>query len=426
MRKLIPILAALAPAAISLPAAAQPQPVPQFKVQEIDKSLKVGYGVRLADLNADKRLDIVVADSERVIWFENPSWKLHTVVGKVSKADNVCLDVHDIDGDGKMDIALGAEWQPGNTNGGGSLQWLRQGDNIDEEWKVHKIHESEPTLHRINFADTDGDGKKELIVAPLKGRGSTQQANFMDVGARLLAFPVPQDPAKGPWEPKVLTDQFHVMHNFLPINAAGGGEQGKGTQLLTASYEGVNLVTVGPDGKASVTRVGEGDQKDSKGSRGSSEVRMGRLKGGTPIIATIEPFHGTQVVVYTPPPGSTGKEFSSGTLWARSVLDDRLVGGHAVWCADLDGDGSDEVIAGWREPSRRDVKPGINIYKATLPSDDKAGRPTWEKHVLEEGGMATEDLACADLNQDGKVDIVAVGRMTRNVRIYWNQGTPQK
>ena len=36
--------------------------------------------------------------------------------------------------------------------------------------------------------------------------------------------------------------------------------------------------------------------------------------------------------------------------------------------------------------------------------------------------MAVEDLAAADLDGDGKIDIVAVGRATKNVRIYRNLG----
>jgi hypothetical protein len=42
--------------------------------------------------------------------------------------------------------------------------------------------------------------------------------------------------------------------------------------------------------------------------------------------------------------------------------------------------------------------------------------------MIDESGMATEDLAIADLNGDKRPDIVAAGRATRNVRIYWNEG----
>ena len=37
--------------------------------------------------------------------------------------------------------------------------------------------------------------------------------------------------------------------------------------------------------------------------------------------------------------------------------------------------------------------------------------------------MAVEDLTVADLNGDGRMDIIAVGRATKNLRIYWNEGT---
>jgi len=42
--------------------------------------------------------------------------------------------------------------------------------------------------------------------------------------------------------------------------------------------------------------------------------------------------------------------------------------------------------------------------------------------VIDNKGVAAEDLAVADLNSKGKPDIVAVGRATHNVRIFWNQG----
>ena len=46
-----------------------------------------------------------------------------------------------------------------------------------------------------------------------------------------------------------------------------------------------------------------------------------------------------------------------------------------------------------------------------------------EKCEGDRHGVAVEDLAAADLNVDGRIDIVAVGRQTHNIRIYWNEGT---
>ena len=43
---------------------------------------------------------------------------------------------------------------------------------------------------------------------------------------------------------------------------------------------------------------------------------------------------------------------------------------------------------------------------------------TWKKYVVDEGGIATEDLVVEDLTGDGRPDIVAGGRATHNVKLY--------
>jgi hypothetical protein len=392
-----------------------PPPFPKFRTQEIDKSLKVGYAVVLIDVNKDGKKDIVVCDANRVIWFDNAGgWKLHTITQGQVKADNVCIDLCDIDGDGDLDLVLGADWQFTNTKSGGSLQWLEQGSNIDEPWKIHPILKELPTLHRIRFADFNGDGKPELVVAPLKGRNSTQEKNMMDVGTQLMVFPIPADPANGPWRPQVVTETLHVNHNFHPCVFDAGGPM----SLLTASYEGVWLWRPESTGNKWAGRhVGAGHQPDDpKAARGSSEVKLGHLKDGRRFIATVEPFHGNYAVVYTEPEsGSAGSE----KLWTRTVLDEQIKWGHAVWCADLDGDGNDEFVFGFRDPLPGGRGPGVNVYRVKDPS---AAKLEWERHVIEDKGVATEDMACADFDGDGRIDIVAVGRATGNVRIYWNQG----
>jgi hypothetical protein len=387
--------------------AREPPTFPHFRTQEIDKSLKVGYAVLLADLNGDGKKDIVVVDTTRVIWFENPTWKMRTIIQGQTKPDNVCIDAYDIDGDGQLDLALGADWKPFNTKEGGTLQWLKRGKTLDEPWTLYPIAE-EPTVHRIRFADLDGDGKAELILAPLMGRNSTKEQNWMDGSpVRLLAYAIPPDPTKDRWVPKVIDESLHVMHNFQAVDVNGDGQ----LDVLTATYEGVNQLNRRGE-RWLRAQIGQGNQDNPNGNRGSSEIKLGRLKGGAKYIATIEPWHGNQVVVYTPPtPGSPRGS------WFRHVIDDQLKWGHAVWCADLDGDGNEELIIGVRDDLNGEFRRGVRIYRAVDPSGAK-----WERQIIESGGVAVEDLAAADLNGDGRIDIVAVGRATGNVRIYWNEG----
>jgi hypothetical protein len=384
-----------------------PTVFPSFRVQQLDADLKVGYAVLLVDLNNDGKKDVVVVDTQGVVWYENPTWKRRVILEGQTRPDNVCIAAYDIDGDGQLDLALGADWKPFNTKEGGTLQWLKRGKSLDDPWTLYPI-DTEPTVHRIRFADLHGDGKAQLIVGPLMGRDSTKENNWMDGRpVRLLAYTIPKDPTHDRWVPEVIDESLHVVHNFWPVASPGGD-----MDILTASYEGVSRLHRGADSKWQCARVGEGNQADPKSSRGASEVKQGKLKNGRPFIATIEPWHGNQVVVYTPPDDPQ-------KLWDRHVVDEQLRWGHAVWCADLDGDGGDELIIGVRDNlgSGPGEKCGVRIYKAT---DEKGA--AWERHLLDEGGVAVEDLAAADLDGDGKIDIVAVGRATHNVRIYWNEG----
>ena len=86
-------------------------------------------------------------------------------------------------------------------------------------------------------------------------------------------------------------------------------------------------------------------------------------------------------------------------------------------CQPLLGRGFPEVVAGWREPDA-DGKTGIKLYVR----DDASGEEKWATHVLgPETPMACEDMVAADLDADGKTDLVATGRATHNVVIYWNR-----
>jgi hypothetical protein len=393
--------------ALAAPLGADAPGFPKFKMQEIATDLTVGYAVIVADINEDGKPDIVVVDSKRVVWYENPTWKCRTIITGKTKPDNVCIAALDIDGDGHLDLVLGADWKPFDTKKGGTLQWLKRGKTLDEEWSIYPIGE-EPTVHRVRVADIDGSGKPAIILAPLMGRDSSATANWVDGRpVRILAYSIPKDPTKGPWSPKVLSEELHVVHNFWPMTRSDNS-----IEILAASFEGVSTIAQ-EGGKWRTTHIGEGNQANPKGSRGASEIKMGRLKGGEQFIPTIEPWHGNEVVVYSPPA-------TPGKLWQRQVIDDHLRWGHGVWCADLDGDGDDEIIIGVRDsPAKGDAfteKWGVRIYKAL----DKT-RTKWARQIIDDG-VAVEDLTVADLNGDGKPDIIAVGRKTGNARIYWNQG----
>ena len=371
--------------------------VPKFEAQVIDPNIgNVCYAVTTADVNGDGKLDIVAVSENRVQWYEAPSWTKHIILEDQLEPEHVCIAATDVDQDGKIDFAIGAGWIKANS---GTIQWITRGAKPEDKWSVHFIGK-EKTTHRMSFSDVLGTGRPQLVVSPL-----TRSADGA-TGVRLLAFEIPKQPKTDRWMPTVLDATVNRMHAHTHADWDGDG---KGDTIVSGE-EGVFVVQRKGDAFAR-TLLGTGASGDKPELRGAGEVKLGRLKGSRRFIATVEPMHGTSVAVYI--------ANSEGSLpMKRIVIEETLKQGHAVWAADLDGDGSDEVVVGHREPGTGSVKgPGLYAYS----SDDEAGTK-WTKHVIDDGGVAVEDAFAADLNGDGRPDLVAGGRATHNVKLYINAG----
>jgi hypothetical protein len=120
------------------------------------------------------------------------------------------------------------------------------------------------------------------------------------------------------------------------------------------------------------------------------------------FLAAIEPWHGNQVVFYVP----LKQE------WKRLVIEDKMDNGHALAVGDLDGDGRDEIVCGFRGK-------GCKLW--ILQATDARGE-RWKKTVVDDGGIAAADCAIEDFTGDGKPDIIAIGASTHNLKLYENVG----
>lgn len=100
----------------------------KFRSEVIDDQIRIGYGIAIADVQGDGLPDIVLVDAREVVWYENknPGWEKHVITGALTERDHVCVAAQDIDGDGKAEIAVGAGWNPGDTeNSGAVFTWCR-------------------------------------------------------------------------------------------------------------------------------------------------------------------------------------------------------------------------------------------------------------------------------------------------------------
>ena len=397
------ILATLAFAACSAaPASEQataPDTFPPFKGHLVAR-LPRGYKVAALDIDRDGRLDIVglATNPSRLAWYRNPDWDSHVLTSRAKAY--IDLAPCDIDGDGRIDLAVAHEFGMSRTDSGGLVSWLKCPQDPTREWPMYAVG-SEPTSHRIKWADTDGDGRKELIDAPIMGRHS--KGPLWDVGVRFGVFLPPGSPASEPWNATVIDDRLTVLHGIAVVDWNRDGRD----DLLTASFEGVNLYQSSGQGGTIAwekRRLGRGEQGDPS-RRGSSEIAPGRLGRAARFLAAIEPWHGDKVVVYRPGPEPT-------ELWQRTVIDTTFNEGHALTCADLDGDGDDEIVAGYRGPGQ-----SLYVYDCVDRQENK-----WRRIPLDEGDMAASGVDAADVNGDGRLDVICVGTATSNIKWYENRG----
>jgi len=366
-----------------------------------------GYQVAVADVNGDGKPDVLALSSVESIveWYENPSWKARPI--SAATRHNISLAPLFRAGYPARGLALASEFSLNDSTQGGSVWWGGAGNSLDAEWSLRLLGRI-PTSHRLRWAVLDGSGRLGLVDVPLLGYGAKEPD--YKVPAPLTWFEPPEpllrghvsatDPGKGEWLAHLIDDSLTVVHGVHIMDWDNDGRD----EILTASFEGVHLfhsTGMGSDLRWKRTHLAAGDQVSTP-RRGSSEIGVGRLDGRR-FLATIEPWHGEHVVVYT-----QGKP---GDLWSRHLIDDSFRDGHALLCADLDGDGNDEIVAGFRGP-------GTSLY--VYYARDSSGLK-WERQTLDTQ-MAASGVVIADINGDGHPDVVAIGASTANVKWYENLG----
>ena len=361
--------------------------VPHFREHTIATGLAGGYQVVAADLNHDGRPDLIALSTRgnELVWYENPGWERHVLSTNFAHMIN-CVTVG-ADAAGIPEIVLASEFDNLAKNSIGVVSVLHHDGDPRGPWKAVEIDRIS-TAHRLRLADIDGSGKPVVVNAALTG----PQADAPDFrGSTPLVYYRP-----GIWKRELIEPgNSGLVHGIYILDWDGD----KRDEILTAGFEGIHLFKLASGGQWIRTEIARG-APDPWPKSGSSDIAVGRA-GGQRFLAAIEPWHGSQVAIYR----------LHGTTWERQVIDTSLVDGHTLQVADLDGDGDDEVIAGYRGGDH-----SVNLYHY-----DRSGA-SWSRQVLDRGGMGAAACAVVDLNGDGRPDIACIGSATANLKWYENLG----
>ena len=372
----------------------------KFEAHDIDPKLPGAYAVNTADFNNDGKLD-VIANSlgvRELAWYENPTWERHVIVSDTMQIVNQAPA--DINGDGIPEIAFQSSFamQAAKSEG---LNWIARSAGPGQPWKVEKF-DAFPTSHHVVWADLDGDGKKELINAPLIGPASLAPTYDQD---KASVFWYDQ----GGWKRHVITDAIPgIIHRVRPVKWDSGNRE----QILVASFEGIVMYRATGSGEAmKFEKVVLSKGHEEKAPRlGASDVGVG-MQDGRRFFASVEPWHGNEVVIYT----------GSGNNWTRRVIFDKVASGHEIAVIDLNGDGRDDIVANDNARGATQNNPnaptgGVHVFFAP----DDAAKGEWQ-YVRLEDKFGMNSCVGVDINKDKRNDLVC-GGASGVVRWYENKG----
>jgi hypothetical protein len=342
------------------------EPAVRFAEHLIAGNYGYAFGVAAHDLDGDGHLDLTSVDivgknpsAASLFWFENDGtgvFQRHVI----HENEDGWLERHcigDLNGDGYPDIAV-------VSNRDGLLLWFEHpGKNVRGPWRRHVVTTNSPNAYDVVLADIDGDGHLDAVTA---GYVSNTLAWY-------------ENPGPDGWDrewPRHVIDTTLTENRTIRL----GDFNRDGKIDLLATSDGVSFATAGEE--ADPTR------------------------------------HGASVVWFENPGGPPGSP------WKKHVIDDRSRGpihGHAV---DLDQDGDLDVVMAFG--MRPEHVPEERHVIAWYENVGKPGDSTvWKRHVVGHLPCAFETIA-VDVDGDGDLDLVATA-WAKGDRVVWfeNPGDPR-
>lgn len=347
-------------------------------------------GCAIADVNRDGKADIVAGRN----WYAAPDFvprPLRLIEDWQSYAQTNGDHVYDVDGDGWPDV-IGGYWTLREVH------WFRNPGKLELErgrlWPKQTLGDVGATTNEAQYLrDIDGDGVPEWVV------------NNWNKAAPLAIWKLARDAKGQPSLEKIVL-----------------GKKGHG--------HGIGFGDINGDGREDIL-VGSGWHERPAENPLGTEWKYHPdwdLHASCPMLVADLDGDGRNDFVYgnahayglfwmrQAEPAPDGKR-----RWERHEIDKSWSQAHCLHWGDLDGDGTPDLVTGKRVRAHDKGDPGAGdppcLYYYTW---DKAAKK-FTRHTIDEGTIgAGMQIATADLDGDGRIDIVVAGKA--GTYLLLNQG----
>lgn len=357
----------------------------------------------VADLNKDGHVDIISGSYV----FEGPHFVPRAYRPNHTSPDYMhenSVHAYDVDRDGWLDI-IAAGWNedgiywyknPGDTFRAQKKEWL-----MHTPWQAHLLTKTRGTMEMFVLRDYDGDGVPELHAANYRRQNPLEVFRF---GKR---------------------DDGSIALSPFVLGHEGGGH-------------GIAFGDVNGDGREDVLcEIGwyerpAGDPWAAPWTL-HRETDLTKMHPSCPFVVKDLNRDGRLDLIFgrghayglywweQQAPAADGK-----TQWKQHTIDETWSQAHCLVLADLDSDGEEDLIAGKCLWAHDGGDPGAGDPPAVHYYSWNRRTAQWTRHAIAapgEGIAINRQFVVADLNRDGRPDIVAPSK--RALWILLNDGVPK-
>ena len=356
----------------------------EFEVRVL--AVDANEGCAVGDIDGDGRLDVVAGRQ----WYQGGNWIprplriIHDQNEYTSSNGDFLIDVNQ---DGKLDVLAGQYFAP-------QVSWYENpgGESLARGllWTPHELADTHSTTNEFSLLhDIDGDGRPEWIT------------NSWTPGAPMIIWRfVPGNDEDESWklEPHLLSHELE------------GVGQGHGMGIGDLNNDGRDDVLV-------ATGWYERPEGDPWAGPWTFHADWNRPLSCPVAIVDVNDDSRNDIIWGNPHDFglylwlSRGQDADGRLLVDEELIDDTYSQLHAVHLADLDGDGVDELITGKRVRAHNGGDPGAADLPQLCYYELGPSGKNFRRHFIDRGRVGIGlQIRTADLNDDGKLDIVVAGK----------------